>query len=108
MERTTTQGYISIGSPSLLASRPNPKRCADSPLTQPSGATNQQVVAAGCQQVQWAGVCDEHHPKRSFVRSFVHSSKTNRQTDTTTTFAFIYKMAHNLPTHFLSYFIHFV
>jgi hypothetical protein len=23
------------------------------------------------QQVQWAGVFDEHHPKRSFVRSFI-------------------------------------
>jgi len=31
----------------FLASRPNPRHCADSPLTQPSGATNQRAVAAG-------------------------------------------------------------
>jgi hypothetical protein len=33
------------------------------------------------QEVQWAGVCDENHPKRSFVRLFVHSSKTDTQTN---------------------------
>jgi hypothetical protein len=49
----------------FLASRPNPRRCADSPLTQPSGATNQWVVAAGRQQVQWAGVCDEHTDRQT-------------------------------------------
>ncbi len=44
----------------FLASRPNPRRCADLPLTQPFGATNQRAVAAGRQQVQWVGVYDEH------------------------------------------------
>jgi len=44
----------------FLASHPNPRHCADSPLTQPSKATNQRAVVAGRQQVQWAGVCDEH------------------------------------------------
>jgi hypothetical protein len=59
----------------FLASRPNPRHCADLPLTQPSGATNQRAVDAGRQQVQWAGVCDEH---------------TDRQTNTT--FALIYRI----------------
>jgi len=49
----------------FLASRPNLKRCADSPLTQPSEATNQGAVAAGRQQVQWAGVCDEHTDRQT-------------------------------------------
>ncbi len=49
----------------FFASRPNPKRCADSPLTQPSRATNQRVVATGRQQVQWADVCDEHTDKQT-------------------------------------------
>jgi len=49
----------------FLASRPNPKHCADSPLTQPSRATNQRVVAVGRQQVQWAGVCDEHTDRQT-------------------------------------------
>ncbi len=41
--------------------------------------TNQRAVAAGRQQVQWAGVCDEHTHKH-----------THKQTDTT--FVLIYRI----------------
>ncbi len=51
----------------FLAFRPNPKRCADSPFTQPYGATNQRAVAAGRQQFQWAGVCDEHTQRQTYT-----------------------------------------
>jgi hypothetical protein len=51
----------------FLASRPNPRRCADSPLTQPFGATNQRAIVAGHQQVQWAGVCDEHIDRQTYT-----------------------------------------
>jgi len=48
----------------FLASCPNPRRYADSLLTQPSGATNQRAIAAGRQRVQWVGVYDEHTDKQ--------------------------------------------
>ncbi len=49
----------------FLASCPNPRRCADSPFTQPSGATNQWAITTGHQQVQWAGVCDKHTDRQT-------------------------------------------